>query len=81
MHLQSEKSPNGEANMVALCPRGAHLGLFDAATLLQAAMIFRNRPLPFRPLAVLEFTYLPVISGPVVNVAVWGNELETWTMP
>jgi len=62
--------------MVALCPGGAHLSSFDAATLLQTAMVFFNRPLEVSPLESLQFTHLEVISCPVINVTVWGDNLE-----
>ncbi len=39
-------------------------------------MVFLNRPLDFSPLEALEFAHLKVIGDPVINVAVWGNNLE-----
>ncbi|MGJ3254053.1 MAG: hypothetical protein ACFE0J_23410 [Elainellaceae cyanobacterium] len=52
------------------------MGAFDAATLFQTAMVFLNRALEVSPLESLQFTHLEVISCPVINVTVWGDNLE-----
>ncbi len=39
-------------------------------------MVLLNRPGKLTPLQTLQLSQVQVISCPVVNVAVWGNQLE-----
>jgi hypothetical protein len=62
--------------MIALSTRRTHLRSFGSTALFESPMILLNRPTKLSPLQALKFAQALVIGRPVINVTVWGDNLE-----
>lgn len=62
--------------MIALGTTGTNLSAFGTAALLESTMVFLNRLTKLSALQPLQFTQVEVIGRPVINVTVWGSNLE-----
>src|SRR6185312_9111100 len=73
--LQPQERPQGQADVVALCPRRACLAALHLRALLDAPVITLDRPAILRILPSRQIRHPQVAGRPVCNVAVWGDYL------
>lgn len=62
--------------MIALGQGGTDLSLFDATTLLDATVVGLDHPGELGVVETLELRHPEVAGSPVLNVTVWGDQLE-----
>src|SRR5437763_16751505 len=76
MVLQPQERPQRQPDVVPLRPRRTRLATLHLGTLLDAPMIILDRPTLLRVLLPRQCAHPQVATGPVRNVAVWGDDLE-----
>lgn len=74
IYLQPHESAPSQRDSVALGTPGAGPARFHPAERLESAMAVLERPGPLGPLEPGECAHLQVAAGPVLHVAVWGDE-------
>ena len=62
--------------MITLGTTRTNLSPFSSTTLFESPMVLLNCPGELGKLQPLEFTQVEVIGRPVINVTVWGDDLE-----
>lgn len=74
--LNAQESTQAETDMVALSASQASLRTFDTAELFDATLVVLDDEGMLAQAKAVEFAERKVTGGPVLNVAVWSDNLE-----